>query len=223
MMKRLLPLIAVLVWGGAVHTLNQWDERRAITEYLSVPPAGTARAVGAGFDNMMADGLYLQFIYYFGRHMKRDATFFNLSPVLELMTDMDPRFEDAYIMGAMALSDNKQIAEAEALLAKGVRANPDDWRFAYNAGMNLFLFGEKEEQYLKAADYFKKAASIKGAPPEARYMQARMYHVTGRRDLILKVWEDTYLNSPSKEARGVAERSLRRLKAPLPVFHQKRQ
>jgi hypothetical protein len=53
-------------------------------------------------------------------------------------------------------------------------------------------------------------------------MQARMYHVTGRRDLILHVWEDTYLNSPSKEARGVAERSLKRLKAPLPVRKQKR-
>lgn len=216
MRRRFLPLVAVALWALGIQTLQLWDSRRAATEYLSVPPAGTARAVGAGFDNVMADGLYLQFIYYFGRHMKRDTGFFNLNPVLGLITDLDPKFEDAYIMGAMALSDNGQVKEAEALLAKGVRANPDDWRFAYDAGMNLFLFGDKPEQYLKAAEYFKKAASFKEAPDEARFMEARMYTVTGRRELMIAVWKDTYLNSPSKEARAVAERALTRLGEKLP-------
>ena len=216
MMRKLLPLMAILMWAAGIQALQAWDERRAFTEYLSVPPAGTARAVGAGFDNVMADGLYVQFIYYFGRHMKKDATFFNLHPVLNLITDLDPRFEDAYIMGAMALSDNGQKQEAEALLAKGVKANPDDWRFAYDAGMNLFLFGDTPEQYLRAAGYFKQAAALKDAPAEARFMEARMYTVTGRRELMIAVWKDTYVNSPSKEARGVAERALTRLGVKLP-------
>ena len=211
MKRRLLPLIAVLLWGASVSMLQRWDESRGMTEYLSVPPARTAKAIGAGYDNIVADSLYVQFIYYFGRHMRRDRDFHNMAPVLDLVTDLDPQFHDAYFMGAMALSDNEQMAEAERLLEKGVRMNPEEWRYAYSAGMAMFLFGDSEPQYLKAAEFFKQAAALPGSPPEARFMQARMYEATGRNQLLIAAWTDTYRNAPSAEARAIAERSLRKL------------
>lgn len=211
MSRRWLPLLAVMFWGVSLSALLRWDESRSGTEYLSVPPARTARAVGAGYDNILADSLYVQFIYYFGRHMRRDRDFHNMAPVLELVTDLDPRFHDAYYMGAMALADDKQLEQAERLLAKGVRENPGDWRFAYSAGMALFLFGDTNDQYLRAAEYFKQAAALPGAPPEAAFMRARMYDVTGRRHLLVAAWKDAYRQAPGAEARAIAERNLQKL------------
>ena len=110
MNRRLLPLIAVMLWGASVSMLQHWDESRGMTEYLSVPPARTAKAIGAGYDNIVADSLYVQFIYYFGRHMRRDREFHNMAPVLDLVTVLDPQFHDAYFMGAMAICSRRACA-----------------------------------------------------------------------------------------------------------------
>ncbi|MNT65485.1 hypothetical protein D3C72_2034710 [compost metagenome] len=119
-------------------------------------------------------------------------------------------------MGALALGDNGQKRELEALLAKSVRAMPDDWRVAYDAGMSLFVFAETVDEYMAAASYFKKAAAHPDAEPKAAFMEARAYHVSDRRDLVIRIWLDLYERSPSKEAREVAARSLQRLGVDLP-------
>ena len=189
----------------------RWEAAKGMTEYMSVPPASAARTLSAGFDNMASNVLYLQFINYFGKHATRDQTYHNMAPAIGLTTDLDPRFEMAYTMGALALGTNGQHDEAYALWQKGVAAHPTNARFIYDAGMNLFLFAETQKEYERAAGFFRQAAALPGAPREARYMEARCYDVSNRRDLAIRVWLDTYRTSPSKEARAVAARSLQRL------------
>lgn len=204
------------LFGASLGMLRLYDTSMSKIEYLSIPAAVTTHALAAGYENIAADAFYLQFIHYFGKHLRAKQKFYNVYPVLDLATNLDPRFEGAYMMGAMALGDNGQVDEAETLWNKGVRANPGDWRFPYQAGMSLFLFGNRNDQYLRAAELFRAAAALPGAPPEARYMEARMYQVTSRREMAIKIWADTYLHSPSEEARSVAERTLKRMGVPLP-------
>jgi hypothetical protein len=208
---------AIVLLGGALGMLRLYDRSMDKIEYLSVPAAVTTHALAAGFENMAADGLYLQFVHYFGKHLRSRQKYYNIQPVLELITDLDPHFVGAYVYGGMALGDNGQVDASEALWAKGVRLNPGSYDFAYQAGMNLFLFGERPDQYLRAAELFKLAGTLPGAKPEAAYMEARMYQVTDRKAMAIAIWKDTYLHSPSEEARGVAKRSLERLGVPLPV------
>ena len=217
-MKRawLSALALVGLYGASIGAMRGWEAHHPVTEYLSVPPASTIRTLGAGFDNMVASGLYLQFVNYFGKHVARDRVYHNLMPVLDVITDLDPKFAGAYYMGALALGDNGQMQDLETLLAKSVKAMPDDWRVAYDAGMSLFVFADTPEEYMKAAAYFKRAASHPEAEPKAAFMEARAYHVSDRRDLVIRIWLDLYQRSPSKEAREVAARSLRRLGVALP-------
>lgn len=216
MKKVWLPVLAVALWVGSLSTLSQVREHRGVTEYMSVPASRTAQAVGAGFDNILADALYVQTLVYFGRHLFRDKEYHNVGPVLRLLTDLDPRFDAAYFYGAMMLGDSGKWDEAEALLSKGLAAHPGDWSYAYNAGMHLFLFAKEPDQYDRAAELFKKAAALPGAPPDAHFMVARIYDLTDRKDLLVAAWRATYKQAADKETRTVAERALERLGAPVP-------
>jgi tetratricopeptide (TPR) repeat protein len=185
---------------------------------MSTPPAHTARLLSVGYANIAADVLFVNFVIYFGKHLRRDKAYHNVQPVLDVITDLDPHFEGAYVLGALALGDNGEVDASEALWNKGVALHPTSWRYAYEAGINLFLFASTPAQYERAAKLFGQAAAIAGAPPEARYMQARCYDYTHRRDLAIAVWRNTYLTAPTPEERAVAERSLKRLGEPLPTL-----
>jgi hypothetical protein len=219
----LAGLAALALYGAAIGALQGWEKFHPVTEYLSVPPASTARTLGNGYDNMVADGLYLQFINYFGKHLTRDRAYHNLMPVLDTITNLDPRFQGSYHVGALALGDAGRLSELEALVAKSVAAMPGDWQVAYNAGMSVFVFADKPEDYMKAAEYFRRAAALPGAEPKASYMLARAYHVSDRRDLVVKIWLDLFQRAPSREARAVAARSLQRLGVHVPDGHEARQ
>lgn len=216
-MKHLgLVALAVACWAGGIGALSRWERHETQTEYMSTPPAATARLLAAGYANIAADALYVNFVVYFGKHLRRDKAYHNVKPVLDLITDLDPHFEGAYTLGALALGDNGEVDASEALWNKGVALHPRSWRYAYQAGMNLFLFATKPDQYARAAKLFEHAAAQPGAPKEARYMQARCYDYTSRRDLAIAVWRTTYLSAATAEERAVAQRSLERLGAPLP-------
>lgn len=212
----LSALGAIAAYGLAVGALSGWERFHPTDEYLSVPPVATTRTLSSGFDNMVADGLYLQFVNYFGKHIRHDRAFHNMAPVLDTITALDPRFRESYHMGALALGDSGHMAELEALVAKSVAAMPDDWTVAYDAGMAIFVFADKPDEYMKAAEYFRKAASMPGAEARASYMLARAYHVADRRDLVIRIWRGLALNAPSPEARQVAIRSLHRLGVRVP-------
>jgi tetratricopeptide (TPR) repeat protein len=210
--------LAALCWAGGIGALQRWESFETQTEYMSVPPATTAKLLSAGFTNIAADALYVNFVVYFGKHLRRDKAYHNVKPVLDLVTDLDPKFVGAYSMGALALGDNGEVDASEALWNKAVAANPGDWKVSYAAGINLFLFATKPEQYARAAELFRLASEQPGCPPVAKFMQARCYDYTGRRDLAIAVWQRNYLQAGTAEERAVAERSLKRLGVPLPAL-----
>ncbi|HEY9898330.1 MAG TPA: hypothetical protein V6D00_04040 [Pantanalinema sp.] len=175
--------------------------------YLSVPPAPVARAV-LGFENLAADALYMRFSSYWGYQLTHGRHFQNLSPILNLIVDLDPRFKPAYDLGALALADSGRVDEAVALLDKGARHHPRDYWFPYQTGFTLFFFGNDN---MRAAGYYARAASLPGAPPEARYFVARMYEQATRKDLAAQVWRRILEDSRDPSVRQVAKNALERL------------
>lgn len=175
--------------------------------YLSVPPKPMGTMV-AGFRNVAADFWYMRFASYWGYQLTHGRHFQNLFPILDLITDLDPRFRVAYDFGCLALGDNKQTDEAVQLLEKGAKHDPKDYYFPYQAGLTLFFFSE---DYMRAAHYFERAAVLPGAPPEARYFAAQMYERSTRRDLAIASWQRTYATATDPSVKQVAKNALRRL------------
>lgn len=175
--------------------------------YLSVPPKPLGTMV-AGFDHLAADLWYMRFASYWGYQLTHGRHFHNLYPILDLITDLDPFFIQAYEFGALALGDNNQVDEAVMLLDKGAKHDPKNHFFPYKAGMTIFFFSE---DYLRAARYFERAAELPGAPPEARYFAARMYERGTRKDLAIASWRHTYATATDPSVRQVAKNALKRL------------
>ena len=216
-MNPLRSVLVLLVAGGcALGSLLRWEAEASSRPagLLSVPPAAALKLGTMGFRNMAADALYLRFVGYWGYQLTHGRNFHNLYPLLSAIVELDPRFYAAYDLGALALGDSGEPMKAVELLEKGAKKAPENWWFPYQAGMTLFFFSE---DYGLAAEYFKRAAQLPGAPPEAGYFAARMYERSQRSELAAATWRAIYLRADNPSTREVAKRALEKLGEEAPA------
>ncbi|MDX1776530.1 MAG: hypothetical protein R3297_08100 [Desulfobulbales bacterium] len=82
--------------------------------------------------------------------------------MMDLVTDLDPRYREAYLMSGMGLIHNFSDAElALPILEKGIKANPDSWELPYWYGYDQYFYLDNSEA---ASKYFMMAARKPGAP-----------------------------------------------------------
>jgi hypothetical protein len=77
-----------------------------------------------GYDNLLADWMFLNFLQYFGDDEARDLTGYSLSPkYFESIVDRDPRFLGAYIGLSTSISLYAGMPEKSvALMEKGLKS-----------------------------------------------------------------------------------------------------
>lgn len=208
-MRALVWIVTLASLVGAVGILGRLrDPADPVRQgYLSVAPKETGRMV-AGFDNVAADLLFIRFTAYWGYQLRHGRHFQNLYPLLDLITDLDPRFRPAFEMGALALGDSGKPMEAVALLDKGAKTAPQDEWFPHQAGLILFFYGDDP---MRAARYFERAARMPNARPASAYFAARMYAAADRRDLALQTWQRVYATAKDPSVKQVARNALIKL------------
>ncbi len=159
----LLVLIG-LVHSGHRHVMA-WAPRTAVTDEIRFLPSGKAlNMVSLGYDELLADLLWVRATLMFGtNHGDSDERWYSwLYHMVNLATDLDPRFRAAYKYGATMLRvDGVFIDQSSMLFAKGSHALPDEWYFPFGIAMNYYI--QKEDTHL-AAKYMRMAASLPGAP-----------------------------------------------------------
>lgn len=107
-----------------------------------------------------------------------------LSQLLELSTELDPKYHIVYSAGATALSVIiSDVQGASRLFEKGVQNFPKDWRIHYKAAYHA-LYEEKNQ--MKAAALMKTAARV-GAPDWVFSLAGRLYTGAGQRELAEQV------------------------------------
>ena len=181
---------------------------------LFVPPKELTIGGATGFQNMIADGLWLGLLQYYGERLGVDMgkKTVNLPAMFDLITDLDPQFWFAYWLGAWAIGDGGDPDSAVALLQKGQKLNPTDYNYPYLLGFVFFLF---KHDYPLAAEYFTQAAKLPECPRFAETMAARMYQHEGQDTLALKIWENLYEKATDKTTRTIAKNNVDRIKAEL--------
>jgi len=141
------------------------EEEARLTLIRQLPPRGL------GFNNMIANFAFLQFLQYFGDDTARVnfQTGYGLSPLyFSNIIDRDPRFISSYIYMSASLSMFAGVpSEANNIYAKGLRSLDPNiqpsaytvWR--YKATDQLLFLGDAKgarESYLKAAEWADIAA-----------------------------------------------------------------
>ncbi|MDC4223415.1 MAG: hypothetical protein MPW15_04075 [Candidatus Manganitrophus sp.] len=161
-MKRNVGIIIIL----AFFLITLWGIQKELHAYkteqveslLYLPSGKYLKPLAFGYDQLLADLLWMKTISYFGGHFMSDKQYPWLAHMLNLIIDLDPRFDFPYYFGGVVLSlEASQIEEANKILERGIEAYPDRWQYPFYIGFNYY-YHKKDAQ--RGLPYLEKAASL---------------------------------------------------------------
>lgn len=177
-------LLTFLVLGGAALRLQhqQLDMLRKrpnrFRDSLYLPSGNYVKLVSLGYDNFVADFLWLRVIQAFGAAYTAGASIHQLSSYFDVITDLDPRFLSAYSFGNLVLGEEaKDAARGLAILDKGIKNNPTKYRLGFEAA--FFAYWTLEDAEL-AKSYVAKAVAAEDCPEYVRGWGAYLDNKMGR-------------------------------------------
>jgi hypothetical protein len=205
-------LAALLVAGAAlVHASAGPRLDRSLEEELLYYPSGLmVRQAALGYETAAADVAWLRGIQYYGEHRLTDQKYDLIGHVMEIVTTLDPKFVQPYVFGAFVLAQEmKQPERGLELLERGMRANPTDWKLAFEAG---FLHYVCRRDNAAAARFFTWASRIPGHEPYVERFAAFAHQRAGNLGMAILLWKHV-LATGNKYMQDVARRELGRLGA----------
>jgi hypothetical protein len=138
-----------------------------------------------------------------------------LYPLLDITTTLDPRFNIAYRFGSVFLAEPyprgaRRPDLAITLLEKGLAERPDKWEYMEDIGFVHYWF---RQDFRAAAEWFKKASDVPGAPWWLRSLAATTLAQGGDRRSSRAMWEAIRQSAEIDWLRKDAERKLAQLQA----------
>ena len=197
-----LALLTSLGTYFSVSKLQALRPRQDRFEELLYFPSGIfVRESVVGYRNLVADAIWLEFIQYYGEHRLTDKKFRYLGHILDVLTDLDPKFVSAYTYGALLLvTDVQDSTRGMALLEKGMNNVPQAWEIPFTAGFLNYIFLRK---YDLAGKYFAKAATLPDAPPSCFRFAGYVAQKMKEEDMALMILEEVLEKSKNKDEQDV--------------------
>lgn len=153
------------------------------------------RRLAPGFADLMADLYWLRSVQYYGQQRIWGGQHFELlGPLVDVVTDLDPRLEIAYRYGAIFLCEKPPVGAGDcergiALLEKGARADPSNWRLRQDEGFFIFTFLADAQ---RGAAVLREAARMPGAPLWLESLAAQILYKGGDRETSRRIWKGIY-------------------------------
>jgi hypothetical protein len=215
--RKPVTILLVVMLGSAAFGISRvgavLDQRRYaddVIEELTYFPSGRFMELAdLGFGSVVADGMWLRGIQYYGAHRKSDRAYPLAEHIFSTITDLDPQFISAYRFGALVLSqDVGATADAVDLLRKGIRNNPDTWEIPFDLGFIYFVDGN---DWAKAAHYFRFASRAPDAPEITKRFTAFAYRKAGKTELSRALWEELYASTSNSVIRDAANFAIKNI------------
>lgn len=189
-----VAIAALLAVSVAVQVLRDrgWEPYQPPSGVMWIRSGPLAQRLALGFDNLVADVYWMRAVIYFGgQRLATSATNFEqLFPLLDLVTSLDPHFRVAYRFGSIFLAEAfpggaGRPDQAVQLLQKGLERAPERWEYLQDIGFVYYWWGH---DYALAAEWFKKAGDIPGAPTWLAPLAATTLAEGGNRQSSRQLW-----------------------------------
>lgn len=219
--KPLLGLFAIIVLIViSIPFQNRIDEARgkfrSVEEglYLS---SSMLDKISLGYEEILADIYWLRALQYFGGKDINEQNPELLYHYFDIITDLDPKFINAYRYGGAFLAEPPPYGLGELelgtkLFDKGRENNPDNFRLPLEEAFLYYLY---PKDYVKAARLFQEAGSKPGLSGMRKAsiegMAAAAHAQSGNREVSRKIWEIIYETNPSEGRRKFALRNLQEI------------
>jgi hypothetical protein len=177
---------ATLVVAQARYAAHRLPRPEPLAE-LSYYPSGTWLTQAAmGDATTWADLMWLRAVQYYGLHRETDNTFVQMGHVFDIITTLDPRFQNAYVFGGTSLcQEGKQFKAGVALLEKGQRNNPTAWIYPFELGFVHYL-GKRD--LTRATFDFAQAARQPNSPDYCQRFAAWSGQRAGYEAVSVELW-----------------------------------
>lgn len=208
----------VCVWKLQEKIDQQRSAMQLEKEDLALRSPSAMKKLSLEYTPLMAAIYWTRVVQYYGlKHQMHDQNLDLLWPLLDITTTLDPHLIVAYRFGSTFLSDTPprgagQPDQAVTLLERGMKANPDYWRFYQDLG-NVYYFDKKD--YLKASQAFEAGSKFPGTPPFLKIMAAKIAAEGESLETSYLLWRDIYQTTTNKDVRKNAEEHLRLVKAEM--------
>lgn len=166
----------------------------------------------ASFGNsaMMADLVYLWAIQYYGNYNIPNRFEF-LEHIFSIISELDPSYLDPYEVGALiAVYEAKDVDMAFKILDLGLKNNPGQWIFPFQAGHYAQMF---LQDFGLARAYYEKTQSIEGAPSQTERLAANAAFKMMDYDTAWQDWLDIYQTATDERIIKIAANHLYNVKA----------
>ena len=174
------------------------------------------KAMSLEYAPLMADLYWTRAVQYYGdKHARHNSNFELLWPLLDLTTTLDPNLLVAYRFGSTFLSEPfpRGAGHPElgiALLERGIRANPEYWRFYEDLG---FIYYFELKDYAKASAAFAEGSKNPTAQIWMKVMAAKIAAEGQSLQTSIFLWNEVYQTTKDPEVKENARTHLQQLRA----------
>jgi hypothetical protein len=174
---RVLAAGVVALAGSAALNLSL-ASRLQVAPYdvVHVPHGAFARLASLGQRGLAADLYWLSAVQYIGEPRANQRGWDKLFPLIDLVTDLDPRHGYAYQTAGIVLSAAGRLDESDAILAKGMRVGPNWWSYPYYISFNYWFY---RGDLATAARYAEMAARTPGASANISHLAVSLASRSG--------------------------------------------
>jgi TPR repeat protein len=203
--------LGLAAWQLAAFSAQRLPRPHPLEELSYYPSGQYLEPATLGHAETVADLAWLRAVQYYGEHRLTDMQFSRLYHVFDILTSLSPHFIPAYVFGGFALAqEGNDFAHAEALMMKGVEANPTSGRLAFELGF-LYYVRPGGRDLRRAAEYFERAARLPDGPPSSRRFAAFVRQNAGDLAVAWALWREVARSSENLYLRQMAEREMRRI------------
>ena len=231
-MKSRVPLAILIIGLGLLYPLQRHIDAMEPQEFISDETlylsGDTVKHLSLGMEALAADVYWIRTVQYFGgklidsgqplsaaatANLRMDL----LAPLLDVVVTLDPHHLPAYRFGAIFLPE-RDLPAAIALLERGIRENPNEWRLYQDLGYIYWQAGnsasgdERAADYAKAAEWYERGGKVPGAMWWMRDLAGYMKIAGGSREAAYAIYS-SYLNSDDENIRKQATLRLKQLRA----------
>ncbi len=191
--------------------IDSYKSRAEKIEALRLlPPGRYIKPLVLGYNQMAADLIWLRAVQLIGERQISQEGYDWIYHVLDVVTDLDPKFDSAYQAGGIVLATlGNQVDKSNALLEKGLKENPKVWQIPFYLGFNHFFY---LKNYKVAADYMSIAGQLPGSPRYVPFLASRLYTQAKDPETGMKFLSKVYENTRDERIRAKIEVRIKELK-----------
>ena len=188
-----------------------WCDATAKGDVVYLPlDAAIMQLLSPADTDFLADMLWMRALYYFGQHALTDRQYPYLLNLLDIITDLAPKWEGPYTYGAVTLADTGGSPDdALYMIEKGLAYHPENWQLWFFKGYYLWKNGDN----IVAAETLQKAAVLPGAPVYLAELSATLLTREGRRGMALRFLEQSLEMIKDPKQRAFIVRKIKKIKA----------